>query len=291
MRTFSTFLAMSLLSCVGCDSLGGGPHAAASASAASGAATVPGPSTAAPTAAPAPAPTGPAKWSAFTGPAVTVSLAGPKAWALVPVAWPDFATAKIARLDWVEARGNQQLFRFMSQETLVPNAATAPSKPPAGLAPGAPVVVAANVTSVPGRVVSVGPKLQVRYRFAGNVEQPEVAPEDVLPITGKLAFGVPVAYREGGSWHPGQLVTTSGDALWLIGFGGLPKAIPAADVVPIDAQKRHAKGAKVSAAYAGKYYTGPVVDVLDDGLAYKVDVGFPFGEVDAVFSDVSSPLP
>jgi hypothetical protein len=134
MRTSSTFLAMSLLSCVGCDSLQGGADAGPSATVAD--AAVPSPT--ASSVAPPTTASGPAKWPGFPSAQVVGSPGGPKAWAVVPVAWPDFATVKIARLDWTEARGDQQLFRFMSQETLVPNAATAPSKAHTGLAPGTP---------------------------------------------------------------------------------------------------------------------------------------------------------
>jgi hypothetical protein len=125
-----------------------------------------------------------------------------------------------------------------------------------------------------GRVTGVdGDKLKVRYGQYGRLTDRTVEPTEVRAIDRGWAFGAPLAYRKGASWVTAQLVLDAGSDAFIFVDRKVMKVVKD-DVRLIDLSTRYAKGGKVWAApssgFSLAFGEGTVLEVLGDGLVYKI---------------------
>jgi len=111
----------------------------------------------------------------------------------------------------------------------------------------------------------------------------------VLKLDGtKLAFGEPIAYKEGDNWRTGTFVHQGGDKSWVLGWGGKPVEVATADVKNMTITKTFQKGDEVWAPFVGTLKPAKVVEVIDDGVRIKVDMDGKESTVSYV--NVTAPL-
>lgn len=188
---------------------------------------------------------------------------------------PDWSRWSYGRVKFVGAEGNHAKVRAMSQDRLTPSAFVTAAVPPAGLAPGAPVLYN---TAIPiyARVVSVtGAQAQVAN---GQAASYRVVPRETATL---LAIqpntwtpGHPVAITEGADQYACILVAASPDKVWGICSGRLTEGARAAARL-IDPTAHLATGASVlaqsmSGMGRSKLTAARVTAVLNDGNAYTV---------------------
>ncbi len=248
-------------------------------------------------------PTGPVRWTDFSGPVVKPEAkAQDRVWAAVPVS-AGWDTLKFALLTVDRLSEDEYVFKPMGTEkrdVFVPGAFVFPAKPAEGLVKGDAVAVAPKDARAFGRVTSVeGGKVKVRFRYAGDQQEVEVAPDQIIKIDGTLKFGLPAAYRdlkeqEGGAqpkvaWHPGFFVHTAEDKAWIVTTAGKPIRVPQASVKPLGVQQIHKTGDKVWFAGSDTLVEATVTSVEDDGLRYKVKLAGG-EETSASFESVTTPI-
>jgi len=137
-----------------------------------------------------------------------------------------------------------------------------------------------------GRIKKVAKDtLTIAYEFAGEINEDDIAPNHVMVLDGKLAWGAPVSFvSDDGKPVLGWYVTAGHDAAhaWVLSVGK-PFEVENPRPLKIQAFK---KGAKVSAVFqttsvltlkdgkqppARQYLEpGTIVEVLNGGLTYKV---------------------
>jgi len=232
------------------------------------------PVAAASSAAPAPeAPRGPSV-TAFVGddPGKTVKLAGPSAWTLGPGdSW------SLGLYDYVRSEGTKNIFKSPASEALfaVPSAFSAEPSAEARKAwkKGDAVLVGPSRSAECGRVVEAGADgVKVAFEFAGKTETTIAQPHDLLPLTGRLELGAPVAYKskpEDDAFRSSYLIYTDGKTAWLSGR----KEAPVSLVKAIDVNRVFKKGDKVFAESIdtrGKFQPATVAGVLDGGIRYEL---------------------
>lgn len=248
-------------------------------------------------------PTGPVRWTDFSGPVVKPE-AKPQdhVWAAVPVS-AGWDTLKFALLTVDRLSEDEYVFKPTGAEkrdVFVPGAFVFPAKPVEGLVKGDAVAVAPKDARAFGRVTSVdGGKIKVRFRYAGDQQELEVAPDQLIKIDGTLKFGLPAAYRdlkeqEGGAqpkvtWHPGYFVHAAEDKAWIVTTSGKPIRLPQAQVKPLGVQQIHKTGDKVWFAGSDTLVEATVSAVEDDGLRYKVKLTGG-EETSASFEAVTTPI-
>src|SRR6185369_8514822 len=89
---------------------------------------------------------------------------------------------------------------------------------PTGLKKGDAVMASAHETRVFARVIDIGPRVKVRYRFASNIEELEVEPTHLIHLDGKtLKYGAPVLVQDElgdnekvPKTHGGQFISSDG---------------------------------------------------------------------------------
>lgn len=231
--------------------------------------------TATPSASAAPAaPKGPSV-TAFVGddPGKTVKLSGPSAWTLGPGdSW------SLGLYDYVRADGTKNIFKSPANENLfaVPSAFSAEPSAEARKAwkKGDAVLVAPSRSAECGRVVEAGADgvVKVAFEFAGKTETQVAQAHDLLPLTGRMELGAPVAYKtkpEDDAFRSSYLVYTDGKSAWLSGR----KEAPVSLVKTIDVNRVFKKGDKVfadSVDTKGKYQPATIAGVLDGGIRYEL---------------------
>lgn len=248
-------------------------------------------------------PTGPVRWTDFSGPIVKPEAKPQdKVWAAVPVS-AGWDTLKFTLITVDRLSEDEYVFRPMGAEKrdiFVPGAFVFPAKPAEGLVKGDAVAVAPKDARAFGRVTSVeGGKIKVRFRYAGDQQEVEVPPDQIIKIDGTLKFGLPAAYRdlkeqEGGAqpkvtWHPGFFVHAAEDKAWIVTTSGKPIRLPQANVKPLGVQQIHKTGDKVWFAGSDTLVEATVSSVEDDGLRYKVKLAGG-EETSASFESVTTPI-
>lgn len=193
---------------------------------------------------------------------------GDHSWVVVPIsgAW---SAVKIVVAPVLEVNDDSIVVAQGTNRYRVPGAFTARATSPS-LKKGDPVMASAKGSRVFGRVVDAdADKARVRFKFAGTVEVGEIALVDIVKIDGTPFLGAPIVAKDAKGDRPSALVYAGKDRSWVI-TGGRPLAVPAADVTVLPAPPALAKGAPVNAARTDVIAPGLVVDVLDEGLQYKV---------------------
>jgi hypothetical protein len=252
----------------------GEPTASARAHAASASAPAPsGAPSSAPDPAPAPGAKGLPGWEDFPGPTVELPLAAGPHWCIVPVSG-EWNVLMLLQLEYVRRAGPAYVFKRFDDEVAVPGALVRAGEPITALKPGAPVLahIYDSLDAQYARVISVGETVKVRTQIVNDVEEHDVAPSRILPLSGQLALGEPVGYRSHaeGDWLHGQLVYAGKAYVLLLTGAGTHEQVAPSDVRPIDTRKRFKKGDAVRAEWSGWLKPATVVEVLHDGLLYKV---------------------
>ncbi|NUP09081.1 MAG: hypothetical protein HOW73_23770 [Polyangiaceae bacterium] len=245
-------------------------------------------------------PSGPLKWTDFGGPIVKPELkAGDRAWAVVPVS-AGWDTLKFSLLTVDRVEGDDAVFSSAADKRaiFVPGAFVSAAKPAQGLAKGDTVAVAEKDSRAIARVTSVdGGKVKVRFRYAGDIQELELDPSEVVKLDGTLKFGAPAGFSDtrdqpGGQpkteWHPAYFVQTAEDKTWVVTTTGKPHRLAASNVKPLGIHVAHKAGDKVWVANGELLVEGQVTAIEDDGLRYKVKVGTE--ETSLPFESVSTPV-
>jgi len=242
------------------------------------------------------------RWTDYGGPFVKMELkAGTRAWAALPVS-AGWETLKWTLLPVDRVDGQDVVFKPSGdgkREFFVPGAFVSPAKPADGLVKGDAVAVAANASRAFARVIALeGGKVKVRFRFAGDLQELDVDPIEVIKLDGSLKFGAVVAYGEvrenpgkasTTDWRPAHFVQTADDQTWIVSATGRPQRVAASAVKPLSVHITHKAGDEVWFAKADKLEPATVLEVEDDGLRYKIKVGAA-EETSAPFETVSTPI-
>lgn len=210
------------------------------------------------------------RFTSFPGPAVTVTAKpGSKAWAAAPIAM-SWDSLKLCQYDLTRVEKSEGIFHFVTDDIRVPGAFIVAAKAATGLKPGTAVMVSTYVTSAYGRVAAIeSGKAKVAFSWAGKIQTQPFALTEVLPMTGALSFGQPVAYSEGSAWKAGRLVYSDKARSWVLGFMGKPTQVATSALRPV-AAKMFKAGDKVWIEWVGGYKPGTVKAVLSGGAGYTV---------------------
>lgn len=242
-------------------------------------------------------PRGPVKWADYPGPFDKVTLKGGETvWCVLPVSvgWGtlEYSIRKVERIDttWIVVKKG-------TDEFLLPPAFVQVAAAPTSLAKGDPVLVGAHETGLYGRVLDVGDKVKVRFRFGSSVEEAEVDKTNVVKLDGKLAFGAPVLVQEepeDKKQRPAvrfaSFVSTSPTSTWVVLGGGKPEAITPSWVRPMNVAGPRKVGDKVWLVRQDDVAAGTVQEVLDDDLRYKIKLDGG-GETTSTYEAVTSAIP
>ncbi len=150
-------------------------------------------------------------------------------------------------------------------------------EPVAKPAVGTPALLGIGALMPFGRVVGVeGDKLKVKYWQFSKVAETTLDATRVRPIDRGWVFGAPVAFKRGESWVVAQLVFESGGDAYVLVDSKVEK-VAKDGVRVIDLAARLAKGSKVWAAPSSgmslAFTEGTILEVLGDGLGYKIKAG------------------
>ena len=248
---------------------------------------------------------GPYHWTDFSGPKVSTKITAERAWAVIPVGLDgDWGDAKLERLKFVRDEKDEQVFlRIGDEEIFVPSAMThvAPPEPVSGLTKGTPMMVDVAASYGYARVTAItksgdGSETLVKILYQWGSDGPPVEDElrldQVIKLDDKLAFGQPIAFKADGAWKCGNVAYTDKDVTWAITPNGVATKVATADVKVIKVMKPLKKGEKVWGweSYKRKLTAGKIVEVIEAGVAYKVQ--FEGGDEDTTlgFSVVTTPL-
>ncbi len=243
----------------------------------------------------------PAHWTDFAGPKVkATALSSKKAWAVVPVGLQGkFDIVKIALEEYGKPAGEEQLlYEFDKSEMYVPAGLVKPTAPAKGLAKGDALMVNVAAASGFGRVTKLekgegdeGERVTFKYAWGGSVSEETLPLDEVVELEDKVAFGHPVALKDGDDWVHAQCIYTDATTSWIIAFGGAPRQVATKDLKALKLAKPLAKGAKVS-AYGGAFKFAPakIVEVLEGGAQYKVKFDGGDKEETLPLERVSAPL-
>jgi len=153
----------------------------------------------------------------------------------------------------------------------VPGAFVARVTPATTLAKGDPVMASAKGTRVFGRIIDADlGKAHVRFKFAGSVDVAEIAADDLIEIDGSGFLGAPITVRDNKADRSAQLVYLGKERAWVLS-GGRAYAVAPTDVTVSPTPVMFAKGAHVVAMRADALTSAVVVEVLDEGLQYKLN--------------------
>ncbi len=112
-------------------------------------------------------------------------------WTAIPVS-TGWDTLKLAVHEITRIEDSTVIFRIEEADYEVPAAFVNEAEPPKDLAKGDAVMASAHDARVFGRVLEVGAKIKVRFRFASDNEEVEIEPAGVVKLDGHLRFGAPV---------------------------------------------------------------------------------------------------
>lgn len=247
-------------------------------------------------------PSGPARWTDYSGPFLKPELkSGERAWAVLPVS-AGWETLKWTLLPVDRVDGQDVVFKPPGndrREFFVPAAFVSLARPAEGLVKGDAVAVAANASRAFARVTALeGGKVKVRFRFAGDVQELDVDPIELIKLDGTLKYGSVVGYAESREnpgkaptidWRPAHFVHTEGEQSWIVSTSGRPQRVPAGAVKPLSVHITHKTGDQVWFAKGDKLEPAVVVESEDDGLRYKIKLDSG-EETSAPFDTVSTPV-
>lgn len=243
------------------------------------------------------APRGPVKWADYPGPFDKVTLKGDETvWCVLPVSvgWGtlEYSIRKVERVDttWIVVKKG-------TDEFLLPPAFVQVAAAPTSLAKGDPVLVGAHETGLYGRVLDVGDKVKVRFRFGSSVEDAEVDKASVVKLDGKLAFGAPVLVQEEPEDKKktpavrfASFVSTSATSTWVVLGGGKPEPVTPSWVHAMNVAGPRKVGDKVWLVRQDDVAPGTIQEVLDDDLRYKIKLDSGT-EATSTYEAVTSAVP
>jgi len=228
----------------------------------------------------------------FAGPLVKPPVkAGDRAWVVVPVSG-GWDVVKIALLPVLEAAESDLVVERDGRRYRVPGAFAARSAPATDLAPGDPVMAGTRGTRVFGRVIAPAKdRVTIRFKFAGKVEEVELAHDEVVELDGRPVLGAPVTISDPDATRYGQLVHQGAGKTWVVQSGGRPRWLPPSSVKILPTPPRLAVGDAVLAVRGEKLEPAWVTAVLDEGL--QLEVKWKGGEDTAThtFDAVTRPGP
>jgi hypothetical protein len=202
-------------------------------------------------------------------PGKAVAIPGKRGWSLGPGdAWT------VGLYEFVRSEGTKNVFKAPGEpDFAIPGAYTFPATPAKGQRKGAPVLVPVESETACGRVVSASETaIEVAYIFDTKKVVKSFAPDQVLPLDGKLGYGAPVAYKgtpDAKTFALGWLVYQDGKTAWLVGA----TRVDVGAVRPIDVVKEYKAGDKVwamAAEMGDSFQQVTLTKVLEDGLFYEL---------------------
>jgi hypothetical protein len=246
------------------------------------------------------------RWDGFSGPELETPPRDAEAFVVTPIQSGDWQHGlSFALAPVVSGEPHTLVVQGPFTRFAVPAAFVAPPvNPKQKLGVGSYVLFQQNATLTltvnVGRVKKIAKDaVTVAYEFAGEINKDDVAPNHVMVLDGKLAWGAPVSFiADDGKPVLGWYVTAGRDAehAWVLSVGK-PFEVEKPKPLEIQAFK---KGAKVSAVFgttsvltlkdgkqppARQYLEpGTVVEVLNGGLTYKVKKA-DGGEVSSLDAD------
>jgi hypothetical protein len=133
-------------------------------------------------------------FTGFPGPKTAIKAKpGSKAWVAIPIS-TGWDSLKMTALGYLRTVKDEGVVKPVLDEVFVPGAFVHAAAPSKSLKPGTPVLVSTYLTSAYGRVVSVkGTRVKTEFFWSGKPTPGEVALDEVLPLSGALSFGQPVA--------------------------------------------------------------------------------------------------
>jgi hypothetical protein len=219
------------------------------------------------------------KWDDFTGPVEKPAVKeGERVWAVMPVSI-GWETLKFALHDVQRVDEDAVIVRNLDNEFVVPSVFTKLAEAPAKLEKGNAVMASAHDGRVFARVIDVGAKVKIRFRFVSDIEETEVAPEEVVLLKDELSFGQPVLVQDElaagekvPKTHPSQFVSSDGTSTWVVTFAGKPLRVPAASVHVMTVTPLRKPGDRVYVTRQEEVLPGVVRETLDDGVRYRVQL-------------------
>lgn len=204
-------------------------------------------------------------------PGLAVAIPGKRAWTLGPGdSWT------IGLYDFVRSDGSKNVFQGPpgEQNFSIPGGYTRPALPQKGLAKGAPVLVPDEAATACGRVASASEaEIKVAVLDENNKPVEKAFPIDgVYPLTEKLDFGAPVAYKanpDDKGYMQSVLVRIDDKYAWL----QAAVRVAPAQVKAIDVGRTYKVGDKVFAVPddgTGLFAPVTIMKVLGDGLGYEL---------------------
>jgi hypothetical protein len=199
--------------------------------------------------------------------------------------------------DFVRAEGDEIVIKhFDGSEIFIPGALVYPAAPAKGLKVGDTVLADVAAASAPARVVKLegsgdDQSIEIKYMWAGSSSDATLAPNGVVKLEDKVAFGQPVAWKKDGAWEIGDLAGGDATTGFVIESGGHAVLVPKKDLKPLKITRLYKKGDKVWASRYGTLKPGKVTEVVEGGLAYKVQLDSGEAAADPFeFGGVTSPL-
>ena len=229
-------------------------------------------------------------FTGFPGPKVAIKAKpGGKAWVALPISM-SWDSLKLTQLDYLRTAKDEGVVKCVLDEVFVPSAFVVPATRAKGLKAGSPVLVSTYITSAYGRVRSVsGNRVKTEFFWAGKPTTGEVALNEVLPLSGSLGFGQPVAWLDNGSWKHGQLVQSDSSKSWVLGFIGKPTRVATSDVRPVK-PTLHKVGESVWAEWVGQWKPASIKAVIQGGLGYKIVFDGETKTQDKSWAEVMAPI-
>ncbi|MBI2392764.1 MAG: hypothetical protein HYV09_24475 [Deltaproteobacteria bacterium] len=235
-------------------------------------------------------------WKGYAGPKAKTTVGTKMAWAVSPVGLDgNFGIAKIALLEFIKTEGDEHVFKTTGTEQLfVPQAMVRPTEKVAGVKKGTALFVNVAAASGFGRAVDApkddGP-VKFQYEWGGQVSEQELPLDEVILLEDKIAFGHPVAIPlPGGAREVGTVIFSDATDTWVLRETGAPEKYPTADVRAMKVSKPLKKGDKVLAPSPFELKPGRVVDILENGVRYKVKADEGGKEETFSFHKVTAPL-
>lgn len=236
---------------------------------------------------------GPFHYPSYNGPTVALKVDTPKAWGVVPVGRRDDWNALKFMLEKYE-RAEKNLIvlkHFDGSEYHLPGALVFPAKKVENIKKGDALVVDEAAASAFGRAISVDTdagRVKFLYEFGGSVTEDDLDLDSVIKLEDKLSFGQPVAWKAEDVWNTGELCGSDKEKAFVLDSSSRPQVVPTADLRVIKTSPLK-KGQKVWARDV-QFKPATIVEVLEDGLRYKVRWEGATKDETVPYNDVTLPL-
>lgn len=236
-------------------------------------------------------PDGVRRWASWDGPKEGAAITTKKAWVFAPNLSgsasdkDSFGAIALTLVDVVKSDSNEVVFENRKSKYAVPVSLARAAEAPKGLKKGSIALCSFGGSSVVARIEAVDAKsVTCAFRFMDKTRKEKLAPEEVLPLDGKLGIRAPVLARfdsDPDTWYDGFVVAASGEDVWVnvetqFGADNDPRKgrmvhkLKAANVKLIDMTKPLKVGDACLADHIARIQPCKVAKVVDGGLAYVV---------------------